>query len=106
MSSSPREKDAWTDALKKVLSDKFSTLTPPVVAAEVKRTGTNLERSDSKRSEVKSAPMLDHNSDNAAFMRSYSAGATLNEKDRNTTTGSSPTPESQRVYILFWFHCI
>ena len=105
MSSSPREKDAWTDALKKILGDKFTSLLPPVVATEVKRTGTNLERSDSKRSEVKSAPVLDNNSDNAAFMRSYSAGATVHEKHRNTTT-SSPTPESQRVgFFLIWFVC-
>ena len=101
MSSSPREKDAWTDALKKILDNKFTPLLPPVVAAEVKRTGANLERNDSKRSEVKSAPVLDLNSDNAAFMRSYSAGATLNEKHRNTTS-SSPTPESQRVSILYF----
>lgn len=101
MSSSPREKDAWIDALKKILSDKFTALLPPVVA-EVTRTGTNLERSDSKRSEVKSAPVLDLNSDNAAFMRSYSAGATLNEKHRNTTS-SSPTSESQRVIHISLF---
>ncbi|XP_066933180.1 rho guanine nucleotide exchange factor 7-like isoform X1 [Clytia hemisphaerica] len=100
MSSSPREKDAWMDALKKVLNDKFIPLPAPIVVPEVKRTGANLERSDSKRSEVKSAPVLDHNAENAAFLRSYSTGATLNDKQRHTAISASPTPESQRREAL------
>jgi len=100
MSSSPREKDAWIDALKKVLGDKFAALAPPpVIVEEIKKTGSNLERSDSRRSEVKSAPLLDHSGDNTAFMRSYSAGATLSDNKPNRTESSSPSPDrdTQRV---------
>lgn len=93
MTSSPREKDAWMDALKKVLGDRFSEQLQIVV--EVKKVASNLERSDSKRSEVKSAPILDGGADNSAFTRSYSAGPTFNKQGANRSAGSSPVPEKE-----------
>lgn len=95
MTSSPREKDAWMDALQKVLSEKFVDVehsSPPVVA-EQKKDGTNLERSDSKRSEVKSAPILDTDTSSSAFTRSFSAGPSIGNKQANRSAGSSPIPE-------------
>jgi len=98
MTSSPREKDIWMDALKKVLGEKC---TVELKLKEVlKPASSNLERSDSKRSEVKSLPMLDVALDDSPFKRSYSAGASIvlsNQVKPPRSAGSSPVPPVQEI---------
>ncbi|XP_057302070.1 rho guanine nucleotide exchange factor 7-like [Hydractinia symbiolongicarpus] len=90
MTSSPREKDSWMEALKEVLGDRCKL----DLEIERKPSTSNLERSDSKRSEVKSLPMLDVAAGDSAFHRSYSAGASIgqNKSDAARSAGSSPVP--------------
>lgn len=104
MTSSPREKDAWIDALKKVLGERF--VENLQIAGEVKKVASNLERSDSKRSEVKSAPILDAPADNSAFTRSFSVGPTFTKQGVNRSAGSSPIPEKEIQQKVFLTRCL
>ena len=102
MTSSPREKDVWIDALTKVLGDRYLLQT----TVAVKKVASNLERSDSKRSEVRSLPLADGPCEEAPILRSYSTGATTTQTAMLNirSAGSSPVPaqEIPKVYLLLY----
>uniref|UniRef100_T2MDY3 Rho guanine nucleotide exchange factor 7 n=1 Tax=Hydra vulgaris TaxID=6087 RepID=T2MDY3_HYDVU len=94
MTSSPREKDVWMHALKKVLKDRCDLAIQPETP---KLAASKLERSDSKRSEVKSLPLSDEGVeiDEKPILRSYSTGAAVGSykaSDTVVNTVSSVEP--------------
>lgn len=104
MTSSPREKDVWMDALKKVLGTRCTVeLHTGVEATQPLK--SNLERSDSKRSEVRSLPMLDEPSSDAIFKRSYSAGPSMVAGKVPRSADSSPIPTQENLKVGFIRSC-
>ena len=102
MTSSPREKDVWMHALKKVLKDRCDLLIQPET---LKPTAPNLERSDSKRSEVKSLPLSDEGMevDEKPILRSYSTGAAVGTyKISDAVVTTSSTIETSKVIQQFY----
>lgn len=92
MTSSPREKDIWMDALNKVLGSKCQ-----LDFEKQKPSASNLERSDSKRSDIKSMSALDSSLDSTDFVRSYSVGMPGNKMNiiPPRSAGSSPVPPNE-----------
>ena len=101
MTSSPREKDVWMDALKKVLGTRCIVELHSAVEA-TKPLKSNLERSDSKRSEVRSLPMLDEPSSDTPFKRSYSAGPSMAAGKVPRSADSSPIPTQENLKVGFY----
>lgn len=92
MTSSPREKDVWMDALKKVLGNRCDLVTEkvhPIVRSDSKR---------SERSEKSMSAIVDPDLDTTDFVqRSYSVGPAMQNKKNSKivpprSTGSSPIP--------------
>ena len=107
MTSSPREKDVWMDALKKVLGTRC-TLELHTAVEAIQPLKSNLERSDSKRSEVRSLPMLDEPSSDSPFKRSYSAGPSMAAGKVPRSADSSPIPTQENLKVGFitgWQKC-
>ena len=94
MTSSPREKDVWIDALNKVLGSRCSV---ELELEKQKPVSSNLERSDSKRSEVKSLSAIDAGLDTTDFVRSYSVGMPGSQVKvmPPRSAGSSPVPPQE-----------
>lgn len=96
MTSSPREKDVWMHALNKVLGNRCAV---ELDLEKIKPLyhASNLVRSDSKRSEVKSLSAIDGGLDTTDFVRSYSVGMGMQGGGHSRivpprSAGSSPIP--------------